>query len=390
MASSSVKTDVVVIGAGPAGSRTAEMVARQGHDVLQLERDPAPGRPVHCSGIVSQECFERYDLPRSLVRREIRSFVLRAPSGRPTGIRKQQNQALVLDRVALDCLLAERARAAGATLWTDAQAQDVTWTGQSVRVSATVAGALMTIEARVAVVATGFGAPLARKLGMTGSTEVISGCQVVAEASNVDEVEVFTGGAFGDGGFGWLVPREPGFALAGLLTRRGTATILAGYIERLQAEGRIGRVVEEYRCRGIPVGPSNWSVRDGILGVGDVVSQVKPTSGGGIYYGLLSADAAAQTIVEALAREDVTARGLAPYQARWKEMLDSEIRQGILLRGILEQLPDGMIEQFHRLLSVPGMKRLLLTPSFDWHSGPLSKVLRLLQRRAKAPEPVAR
>ena len=71
--------DVAVVGAGPAGSRTAKLLAERGHQVALLERDPQVGRPVYCTGIVSNECLERYALPHSLVLHSANSFVPALP-----------------------------------------------------------------------------------------------------------------------------------------------------------------------------------------------------------------------------------------------------------------------------------------------------------------------
>ncbi|MEE8517692.1 MAG: hypothetical protein V3S98_01035, partial [Dehalococcoidia bacterium] len=200
-----------------------------------------------------------------------------------------------------------------------------------------------------------------------------------------------TGEGFGDGGFGWLVPWKPGLALAGLLTRRASMDYLRQHLDRLHEAGRIGAVRELFRCRGIPLGVSRRAVLDGIIGVGDAVGQVKPTSGGGIYYGLLGADAAAETLLEALAAGDLSAESLAPYERRWRDMLEPEIRQGYALRRLIEQLPDGVIEQLHRLLSVPVLRQVLLAaaPTFDWHSRPLTRVLDRLRRHGDKRQAVA-
>ena len=107
MDSSRFDYDVAVVGAGPAGSGTARSLAARGYRVALLERDPAPGEPVHCTGIVSDECFKRYDLPASLVIGSVSSFVLRSPSGRPARVQRRTVQAYVLDRVRLDRWLAE-------------------------------------------------------------------------------------------------------------------------------------------------------------------------------------------------------------------------------------------------------------------------------------------
>jgi digeranylgeranylglycerophospholipid reductase len=381
--------DVAVVGAGPAGSRTAQVLAARGLRVALLERDQAPGTPVHCTGIVSTECFERYAFPEHLVLRDISSFVLRSPSGRGAPVRRRAVQARVLDRVGLDRELALRAVAAGAELVTSARVVSVDRRGSRTDLLAQVDGTPMRLSARAAVLATGYGSALSRRLGFSVGQEVVSGCQAVVSAPDVDELEVFTGDALGRGGFGWLVPWKPGTALVGLLSRTRTVDHMRALIARLQDEGRVGPVEQIFHCRAIPVGIPHHAVAEGMLAVGDVVGQVKPTSGGGIYYGLLAADAAADVLASALERGEASATALAPYEKRWRALLEPEISQGVLLRRALEGLPEPVVEHLHRLLRVPGVQRLLIAPSFDWHSGPLTRVLRRLQRHATAGQPAA-
>jgi geranylgeranyl reductase family protein len=381
--------DVAVIGAGPAGSRTAAALSAKGLQVALLEKEATPGNPVHCTGIVSTECFENYELPSSLVLRSVSSFVLFSPSGRGAQVRRNRTQAHVVDRVAMDQLMVTRAELAGAELISSFDAQDVRWNGRTVTISGRHHGSPAALDARAAVVATGFGSKLPRRAGFGSPRDYLSGCQAVVEANDLDELEVFTGAPFGKGGFGWLVPWKPGLALAGLMARRETMHYLGAHIERLHDSGRIGAVRELYRCRAIPLGMTQRSVVDGILGVGDAVGQVKPTSGGGIYFGLLGAEEAARTLSSALERDDVSAASLEPYERRWRAFLASEIDQGYALRRLIEQLPDSVVENIHRLLSVPGLRRLLAAagPSFDWHSGPLTSILARLRRHTESAQP---
>jgi digeranylgeranylglycerophospholipid reductase len=374
--------DALVVGAGPAGARTAEVLALHGRRVLLVERNREPGTPSHCTGIVSAECFERYQLPESLIINPVRSFVLRSPSGRGSRLKRNTTQAFVLDRPAMDRLFVERAVTAGAELLQSTTVNDLIWTGSSIEAQAKCKGESITFHASAAVIATGFGGKLPRKAGLGTPGGLLSGCQVIAEARDVGELEVLTGKAYGDGGFAWLVPWKPGFALTGLMTRRGTMKLLVDHVERLQEEGRIGPVHEVYRCRAIPIGTAGHTVSDGIVGVGDAMGLVKPTSGGGIYFGLLSADLAAHVLAGAIEAGDLSAARLATYENQWRDLLETEIEQGEALRGLLEQLPDRLIEQMHRLLGVPGLRRLLVrtAPSFDWHSGPLTGFLTTLQR----------
>ena len=59
--------DVIVIGAGPAGSITAARLATRGHDVMVLEEHGIIGTPVHCTGLLGLEAFDEFDLPRDLI-----------------------------------------------------------------------------------------------------------------------------------------------------------------------------------------------------------------------------------------------------------------------------------------------------------------------------------
>ncbi len=379
--------DVAVIGAGPAGSRTARLLAERGYHVALMERDAEVGRPVHCTGIVSRQCLEQYDLPLSLALRSVSSFVVRSPGGRGASLKRASVQAYVLDRVALDRHLAAEAQGAGAELMESTAVDSLQWHGSGVDLTALSPQGPVRMTARVAVLATGFGAPLARTLGFSSVRGVISGCQAVVTAPGVQRVEVFTGSGVGRGGYGWLVPWKPGTALAGVLTRSHAVQYMEEHIQRLQEAGRVGEVNERFHCRPVPLGLPGPTVADGVVAVGDVVNQVKATTGGGIYFGLLGADAAARTIGEALEKGDATARGLLPYEKRWRRLMGPEIRWGYRLRQVCERLPEPVIEQLHRALRIPGLRNLVLASavSFDWHSAPLLGVLGRVQRWAGLP-----
>jgi len=88
----------------------------------------------------------------------------------------------------------------------------------------------------------------------------------------------------------------------------------------------------------------------------------------------------------------VSAARLQPYERRWRKLLESEIRQGYALRMLIEQLPEPVVEHLHRMLNIPGLRRLLVrsAASFDWHSGPLTSLLAKLQRQVEHAGATAR
>ena len=372
--------DVIVVGAGPAGSRSAEVLASAGYNVLLTESDPQIGFPVHCTGIVSEECFERYDLPQELVIRTQQSFVLRSPQGRGLSI-PLPSKAFVLNRPDLDRVLAERAQSSGARLLMSTKIDEVTWENPNVLVRGMTEGQGVELSARCAVIATGFGSPLARDFWPVPKQNVLSGCQMIVRAPDIKEIEVFTGKFLGQGGFGWLVPWRDGYALTGLLTRKHTVSLMYSLVEKLQSEGRIEGTEEQFYCRPIPLGTPTTTYKDGMVGVGDAVGQVKPTSGGGIYYALLAADCAGKVIGDSLMANDLSAANLKRYDDEWQAILSKEISQGVMLRSALERLPDEMVEVLHRMIGVPFVRNMIpkFAPSFDWHSRPITQILGAVQ-----------
>jgi flavin-dependent dehydrogenase len=124
---------------------------------------------------------------------------------------------------------------------------------------------------------------------------------------------------------------------------------------------------------------------------------VKPTTGGGIYFGHLGARIAAQVLDEALRNDNLTAGQLSRYQKQWKAKIGKELSRGYWTRWAYGKLSDRQIEGVFNILNSDGMTETLLNSgdfSFDWHSRlilaalsrssayPLLKIKQLLFREA--------
>ena len=106
----------------------------------------------------------------------------------------------------------------------------------------------------------------------------------------------------------------------------------------------------------IPLWSRRRTVADNVMLVGDAAAQVKPTSGGGIYPGLVGARLAAQVASRALDRGDVSEKALRAYPRAWERTLGKEFRKGADLRRVFTSLDDGDLD---RLLRLFGRRRLL-------------------------------
>jgi flavin-dependent dehydrogenase len=125
-----------------------------------------------------------------------------------------------------------------------------------------------------------------------------------------------------------------------------------------------------------------------VIVVGDAAGQVKPTTGGGIYYGLLCADIAVDVLDRAMARNDFSARTLVEYERRWKKLLASELCVGRMARRAFERLSDRRIERlFHMVQDSRATEAMLDAPdfSFDWHSRLILRALWRFGPRVAAP-----
>ncbi|GAI56964.1 unnamed protein product, partial [marine sediment metagenome] len=187
-------------------------------------------------------------------------------------------------------------------------------------------------SAKVVVIASGFNPGLVGSLGLGRISDFATGAQTEVTTKGIDEVEVYTGREIAPGFFAWLVPTSPNRARLGLLSRNRPRLYLNRLVSSLVAQGKINQAGEELKCRRIPLRTLPRTYGDRLVVVGDAAGQVKPTTGGGIYYGLLSARLAAQSLHRALVKNDLSARSLASYQRGWQEKLGQDIRLGYLAR----------------------------------------------------------
>ncbi len=373
--------DVIVIGGGPIGSYAAYKLAGMGYDVVVLEQKEKPGGQVCCTGIISQECVSSFAIDNSVVLRRVSNARLFSPSGRLLRLRRQETQACIVDRSAFDMAIVGLAQSKGAQYVLNGLVRGIEIGDDGIRVGTVRQGEELNFEARAAVIATGFGSRLVGGLGLGKIGDFVMGAQAEVETIGVDEVEVYFGQEVAPGFFAWLVPTSPAKALVGLLSRRSPGLYLKKLISSLLAQGKIGSDETELSYRGISLKPLARTYNRRLVVVGDAAGQVKPTTGGGIYYGLLCADIAANNLHRALDADDLSARNLASYQREWKEKLGQELKIGYYARKFYEHLNDSQIDRIFDIIKSNGIDEALLKAddlSFDWHG---EAILRLLGHR---------
>jgi len=369
--------DIIVVGAGPAGSRIAHRLSQLGYGVVVIEKNLSFGDDICCTGILSQECLSAFGLDNGLVLRQASSAKFLAPSGEYLRLCRQSPVAAIVDRTRLNAHLAKQAEASGARYHFGAKASDISLKSDGVEVRINGQPEERVLRAKAAVIATGFGSTLPAKMGLGEIKQFVLGAQVQVAINGIDEVEVYINQRLTPGGFAWLVPTAGGKGLVGLLTRSQADSSLENLLEVLSSQGKIAanQAVPSYDV--VPLKPLPRTYADRVLVVGEAAGQVKPTTGGGVYYGLLCADIAAGVLQRSLEADDFSADALSAYEEKWRARLNRELTIGYWARTLLANLSNNKIDRLFRLAGKEGLPELIADGnsfSFDWHSQLLLKM----------------
>ena len=370
--------DVIIVGGGPSGSHTARRLAENGYQVLVLERRQRVGEKHCCTGIVGQECVNTFKIESKVILRKLNSATLFSPSGNSLHLCREEPQACVLDRPAFDTLLAERAQRAGAEYRFNYRVTDIAFESEQADVTASHYNKEIKISARAVVIASGFSSALNQRVGLGAPKDYVAGVQVEIATPGLEETEVYFG-EMAPGFFGWLVPTVPGMGRVGLMTRRKPGLYLKKWLQQLAAQGKIAAADVRPSYGGIPLKPPARTYGERVIAVGDAAGQVKPTTGGGIYFGLLGAEIAAGVLCRALADGDLSAKRLAAYERAWRKKLGGELKTGYRARKLFERLNYRQIDRLFRIIKAGGIDKALLRAedvSFDWHSRTISRLIK--------------
>ena len=365
--------DVIVVGGGPAGLYAGLLLAQAGFSVVLFEEHRLPGQPVHCTGVLAREAFEEFGVSTASILNELSTVKFYAPSGGKIEYSTPSVEAVVIDRVGFDQSLARRAAGAGVQMSSGQRVTSVDVDSDGVTVSAGTGGTdeRTIARGRVCILACGASYALQRKLGLGMPRLLLQSAQIELPAARSGQVEVHFGRSVAPQGFAWAVPvqRDRPYVRIGVMCDRGAVPHFSDIVSRLSARWGISASdVRQPRQKILPLGPIERTYGDRVMALGDAAGLVKPTTGGGIYYSLVSAGLAAQTLVELLPRDELKAENLAIYERRWRKRLGSELRWQLLLRRMAHRLRDEDIDALFELARTDGIMPLVRrTAAFNHH-----------------------
>ncbi|MGD9395590.1 MAG: geranylgeranyl reductase family protein [Candidatus Thorarchaeota archaeon] len=332
--------DVAVVGAGPAGSTTARVVAEKGFKTIVFDRRTKIGIPVQCGELIptpsearrlfprSQRMPKAVHVPHRLITNNTRTIRLVSPNGSSYEFPFEAN---IVDRAKFDQHLADLADEAGAQFILSSNVKK-----RSKQNDLFIKEGHMEnqVRARLVVGADGARSVVAHSLGydFVHSEEDLSpSLQYVMSGADVDEsvVEMYFGGEIAPGGYSWVIPKGEGMVNVGFGMRRCIAkddTPLRKYLERfafkiLSSYLRSAKILSRVGAI-IPVGgplKKTWS--DNTLLIGDAAGHVMASNGGGIPTALCSGEIAGDVIASHLEINTP----LSDYEKQWKSEFGKEL-----------------------------------------------------------------
>ena len=350
--------DVIIVGAGPIGSATAERLAQASLRVALLEEHPQVGLPNHCSGLVSLRTLKLAGIAEKAVGlAKFDCARVWSPGGKTLRLQSNSAQAIAIDRPRFDQMLAERAVEAGAHLFLGIRAHRFERVNGNIQVEAQTKNGSCRFYAPLLIGADGANSRVARWMGREGKHEIIPAfkADIAFRDAGTDSIEIFVGNTIAPGLFGWVIPLQDGTARVGIGVTETPRRYFEAFLDVVRH--RFGDLtIIEQRGATLPLGPAQSFVGEHVMLVGAAACQTKPTTGGGLYFGLRAAELAATTAVEAIATGDFSDRLLSQYEQRWHHLDGRELVYGHWLRKLLLRLSDNDLDLIMQLLSIPFMQ----------------------------------
>lgn len=283
--------DVVIVGAGPVGGHTANLLAKRGQRVLLLEEHNEIGRPFQCAGLVTPNAMKQVKLYDTILE-EIDGALIHGPSGTlvPVGTGGTV-RTYVVCRKLFDEAVVKQSMISGATLWLNSKPISAETEEDRVVLTINQDGIDIEISTKLLIGCDGAHSWTRRYFKMGRPKELMIGFQteVVGYQYRKRWLEMYSGSEIAPGFFAWVIPSGNDSCRIGLWStaeRLDGKSIEECYHNLLNHplwEDRFSNIRETARyCGPVPSGMVKKAYKNRVLLIGDAAGMAKPTTGGGI------------------------------------------------------------------------------------------------------------
>ena len=344
--------DVAVVGGGPVGGFVASIIADKGYTTLLIEEHNTIGKPLKCAGLITPRVFDLIPISKTqVVENEIYGAHIHSPSGDILTIGGDKKHALVINRPAFDQQILKQAEKKGADIRLGAKVVSAHKKNTYPQLKIKKDEDSQIISSLLLIGSDGPYSIIRKSFNFPEPQEFLKGIGANAENTNLDPkyVEIFLGRDIAPGFFAWAIPtnKQGTNARIGLCIDNTANHSLRNYFTNLLKHKRLQDIKITEKIAGtIPLGALKKTTDSTLMLVGDAAAQVKPTSGGGIYPGLLCAKNCAAIAIEALENQDVSNRYLSKYHKQWTNEIGRELSLGMKMRKIIKNLDDFAMDTY--------------------------------------------
>ncbi len=349
------KYDVVVVGAGPAGSTAAYITAKAGLSTLLIERRQEIGAPVRCAETISRVKLPEFVSPDPhWISNVVHGARIIAPDGTSVDVIRHKNhkEGFVLERKIFDRSLAELAASAGAQVRVKTRVIGLCKKEDRVTgVRITSGASEENVQARIVIGADGVESQVGRWAGLSSGLGLadISVCvQYVmtgVEIEEQDHLRIYLGREISPGGYAWAFPKGKkswniGLGIRPLSKPVGRHTAKQ-YLDTFVAKMFPSAVPVSLIMGAVPIDGRLFQLSgNGVMLVGDAAHQVNPLTGAGITNAMKCAIMAGETAVEACFNGDVSQGELSRYDQRYRRDLGKKFKALARVRDAMSLLTD--------------------------------------------------
>ncbi|MBN2110512.1 MAG: NAD(P)/FAD-dependent oxidoreductase [Methanosarcinaceae archaeon] len=349
--------DVVVVGAGPAGSITAKTAAEKGLSVLLIEKRQEIGDPVRCAEGVSKVWLRKHINPESRwICADVKGSRIFSPDG--TMIEMAEEVAggevgYVLERKLFDRVLAYESAKAGAQVFVKTRATGLIIEDDFVKgVRLMHWGQEYDVRCKIVIGADGIESKVGRWAGIDTSLKPVNietCAQFLMSGTGIDQdyCYFYLGNEMAPSGYVWIFPKGGGLANVGigiLGSKSGKKTAFE-YLNDFVADKYPDARILEVDVGGVPVsGSIERTTANGLMLVGDAARQSDPITGGGIINAMEAGRIAGEVACNAISEDDVSVERLNEYEEKWRSTIGLEIDNSLVVKNVFINFTDKELD----------------------------------------------